>query len=224
MENDRIAEAHLLLDALNFAALRHRSQRRKGRNGAPYINHLIEVAHILALHGVDDADILRAALLHDAVEDAEVTLDELRDRYGRRVAQLVQAVTDDVSQPVWKRKLSQIEGASQLPPGAQAIRVADKISNLRGILSSPPPNWSLERKVSYYGWAAQVVDACVQAPSGLRATFAEVHAVGLAALYATSLAHSGSSPRVGPEGVDLLAQLEVVDPVGRTSDRVVEHD
>lgn len=170
------------LDALNFAALRHRHQRRKGREGAPYVNHLIEVAHLLAAHGVTDAEVLCAAILHDAVEDAEVTLGELEGRFGARVAGMVGELTDDAVLPVWERKVAQVERASSLSWGAQQVRVADKISNLRGVLTSPPERWSLERKIAYYGWAAQVVEGCGQAIEGLRDTFRQVHVSGLTAL------------------------------------------
>jgi guanosine-3',5'-bis(diphosphate) 3'-pyrophosphohydrolase len=213
VERTKLPDVHLLLDALNFAALRHRTQRRKGRNGAPYVNHLIEVAHILALHGVDDADTLRAAVLHDSVEDAEVRPEELRERFGRNVAELVGEVTDEVALPVWRRKLVQIEQAPHISPGAQAIRVADKISNLRGILTSPPTTWSLERKLAYYAWARQVVDGCTQAPESLRATFSEVHTVGMAVLYASQ---ATQTPPAAPidEAPGLLEQLDSLDPIG----------
>lgn len=214
MESTKLPNVHVLLEALNFAALRHRSQRRKGRNGAPYVNHLIEVAHILALHGINELDLLRAAVLHDSVEDAEVTFDELRDRFGRNVASLVAEMTDDVALPVWRRKLVQIEQASQMSAGAQAVRVADKISNLRGILTSPPTTWSLERKLAYYAWAQQVVDGCTEAPASLRATFYEVHTVGMAVLYASQSANTPDrQPLAASPG--LLEQLDVLDPVGR---------
>ncbi|MCB9519557.1 MAG: bifunctional (p)ppGpp synthetase/guanosine-3',5'-bis(diphosphate) 3'-pyrophosphohydrolase [Myxococcales bacterium] len=171
------------LDALNFAALRHREQRRKGEQGAPYVNHLIEVAHVLASHGVDGTDILCAAVLHDVVEDTSATAEELRRRFGNRVASIVLEVTDDARIPLWERKLVQIEAAHTLSEDAQNLRVADKISNLRGILVSPPEQWSLERKLAYYAWAQKVVDGCDRASPALRRTFADVYESGLAALH-----------------------------------------
>lgn len=171
-----------VLEALNFAALRHRRHRRKGREGAPYINHLIEVAHLLATHGVEDETTLVAAVLHDAVEDVSVTLDEVRQRFGDGVASLVAEVTDDGRLSFWQRKLAQVEGASSLSPAAQNLRVADKISNLRGILVSPPEHWSLQRKLAYYRWAKEVVSGCVLAKEQLRETFETIHASGEAAL------------------------------------------
>lgn len=171
-----------MFDALNFAALRHRSQRRKGREGAPYVNHLIEVAHVLTRHGVEDPITLCAAILHDSVEDAEVTAEELVQRFGGEVTSIVLELTDAPDVPRWTTRVAQIETAPNLSERAQDIRVADKISNLRGVLTSPPSGWSIERKLAYYAWAEQVVEGCVRSRDSLRHTFREVHASGRAAL------------------------------------------
>jgi guanosine-3',5'-bis(diphosphate) 3'-pyrophosphohydrolase len=63
--------------ALVFASVKHQHQRRKQIGDIPYINHPIEVAHILAEAGVTDYGVLAAALLHDTVEDTETTPEEL---------------------------------------------------------------------------------------------------------------------------------------------------
>ncbi len=174
--------AQLFLDALNFAALRHRWQRRKGERGAPYVNHLIEVTHVLTTHGLDDTELLCAAILHDSIEDTDVTAEELRQRFGNRITSVVLEVTDDPKTPTWRQKLDQIETASSMSEHAQNLRVADKISNLRGILTSPPENWSIERKIAYYAWAKKVVDECTRASPALLRTFDTVHQTGGAAL------------------------------------------
>lgn len=59
--------------SLVFASQKHKSQRRKQAGDIPYINHPIEVAHILNLAGVKDYEILAAAILHDTVEDTETS-------------------------------------------------------------------------------------------------------------------------------------------------------
>lgn len=177
-----LVSSRRLLEALNFAAVRHRHQRRKGKRGAPYVNHLIEVAHLLTTHGVEDEDVLVAAVLHDVVEDTPATVGEVRQRFGPRVAEIVEQVTDNDAMPFWERKQQQVLRAPSLTPDAQNVRVADKISNLRGILSSPPEHWSLARKLAYYAWAEQVVAGCTAAVEGLRTTFRDVHESGAAAL------------------------------------------
>ena len=67
-------------------------------------------------------------------------------------------VTDDKSLPKAERKRLQIATAPKKSVRAQVIKLADKISNLRAIVASPPSDWSGERKQEYVGWAKQVVD------------------------------------------------------------------
>jgi len=94
-----------LLQALAFAATKHRDQRRKGADGSPYINHLIDVATILAAVGhVEDEPLLIAAVLHDTVEDTDTTFDDLEAQFGRDVVELVRELTDDKSLPKKVRK------------------------------------------------------------------------------------------------------------------------
>src|SRR3954462_12520152 len=89
-----------LLRALSFAALKHRDQRRKGNHQAPYINHPIEVATLIAtVGGVDDVAVLQAAVLHDTIEDTDTTSDEIMREFGADVCGLVVEMTDDMSLP-----------------------------------------------------------------------------------------------------------------------------
>src|ERR1700688_1867920 len=85
-----------LLTALAFAADKHRHQRRKDADASPYINHPILVATVLATEGgVSDESTLVAAVLHDTVEDTETTFEELTERFGLEVSELVRELTDD---------------------------------------------------------------------------------------------------------------------------------
>src|SRR5512141_784384 len=89
-----------LLRALDFAAERHREQRRKGPGGAPYVNHLIEVAALLAnVGGVTDTEVLMAAVLHDVLEDTRTAAEEVEQRFGPRVREMVDQLSDDKSLP-----------------------------------------------------------------------------------------------------------------------------
>src|SRR5271157_1775855 len=89
-----------VLDALAFAADKHRQQRRKDRDASPYINHPIDLANILVNEAsVADPTVVVAAILHDTVEDTETTLDELTQRFGAEVSAVVAEVTDDKSLP-----------------------------------------------------------------------------------------------------------------------------
>src|SRR5262245_22390003 len=84
-----------ILAAAHFAAERHANQRRKGRTAEPYVNHLLEVAELLARTAEElDTNLLIAALLHDVIEDASVTRAEIAARFNEDVASLVAEVTD----------------------------------------------------------------------------------------------------------------------------------
>ena len=158
--------------AAHFAAVRHSGQRRKGAACEPYINHLLEVADLVAsVLAEPDANLVMAALLHDTVEDVGVTKDELVDVFGQDVADLVLEVTDDKSLPKQERKRLQIVNAPRKSVRAQVIKLADKISNLRAMLASPPADWSLERRREYFAWARQVVDALSAPDPRLKAEF-----------------------------------------------------
>jgi (p)ppGpp synthase/HD superfamily hydrolase len=150
-----------ILDALDFAAARHRDQRRKGDEASPYINHPIQVARILAgPGGVRDVDVLIAALLHDTIEDTETTAQELSSHFGDAVRSLVEEVTDDKRLAKRERKRLQIEHASKLSPAAREIKIADKISNVRDIAGAPPRGWSVQQRIEYVEWADAVVRQC----------------------------------------------------------------
>jgi (p)ppGpp synthase/HD superfamily hydrolase len=150
-----------LARAYHFAAARHVNQRRKGEAAEPYMNHLTEVAELVA-HATrgSDPEVIIAAVLHDTVEDTDATLDELRFHFGERVAGLVAEVTDDKSLPKQTRKDLQVEHAAHASRGAQIIKLADKTSNLRALATSPPKDWNEQRIAEYVVWAGRVVDAC----------------------------------------------------------------
>jgi guanosine-3',5'-bis(diphosphate) 3'-pyrophosphohydrolase len=161
-----------VLKAAHFAAEKHAGQRRKGAAAEPYINHLLEVAELVSSALAEpDTNLVIAALLHDAVEDTGVTKEVLVETFGSDVADLVMEVTDDKSLPKAERKRLQIVHASQISVRAQVIKLADKISNLRGILASPPTDWSEERQREYSEWAKQVVDGLSAPNQMLKAEF-----------------------------------------------------
>ncbi len=145
--------------ALEFAAGRHVDQRRKGAAQEPYINHLAEVALLVAqATGGRDSSLVIAALLHDILEDTPTTYEELAGQFGEEVAALVQEVTDDKSLPKEERKRLQVENAASKSNRAKIMKLADKISNLRSIAASPPAGWSVERRAEYVAWSEQVAE------------------------------------------------------------------
>lgn len=167
----------VFVQAVAFAADKHRNQRRKDAEASPYINHPIALANVLANEGgIDDPVVLCAAVLHDTIEDTETTADELRALFGPIVASVVLEVTDDKSLDKPARKQRQIEHAPHLSPAARLVKLADKISNLRDIQASPPADWSTERKQAYFDWAACVVAGLRGIHPGLEAVFDRVYA------------------------------------------------
>ena len=148
----------ILLEAAAFAARKHTRQKRKGKEGEPYINHPLEVANLLAsVGGVDDLDVLAAALLHDTVEDTATTRDEIEKRFGPAVAGIVMEVTDDKSLPKRERKQLQIEHAPHLSTGAKLVKLADKISNVTDVIERPAEDWDEQRRREYVEWGLAVV-------------------------------------------------------------------
>ena len=148
-----------LLQAIAYAADKHRDQRRKDANASPYINHPIALANVLANEGgIDDEAVLVAAILHDTIEDTDTTADELRRLFGKRITDIVLEVTDDKSLEKAERKRLQVEHAPHISRRAKLVKLADKICNLRDIAHSPPAKWPLERKQAYFDWAKAVVD------------------------------------------------------------------
>ena len=172
-ENQGCADSvRRILGAARFAAEKHAQQRRKGENAEPYLNHLLEVDELIAASSRDlDVGLMMAAFLHDTVEDTGVTLQELEQRFGKDVADLVAEVTDDKSLPKETRKQLQIEHTPEKSARAQTLKLADKISNLRAIVSSPPVGWSLERKQQYFEWARQVVSGIASPNEFLKLEF-----------------------------------------------------
>ncbi len=168
MDNDVVK----LSQAADYAARQHIAQRRKGYRAEPYVNHLTEVAAMLAeATGGADPVLVMGGLLHDTLEDTDATYEDLIERFGPEVAALVQEVTDDKSLPKDVRKRLQIEKTPGKSTRAKLLKIADKTSNLRGLIESPPAGWTEERLRDYVVWAEQVVRSCRGLNAKLEAQF-----------------------------------------------------
>lgn len=166
----------LLIKALAFAADKHRNQRRKDADASPYINHPIALANVLVNEGgIEDERVIMAAVLHDTVEDTETSEQELAKVFGQEVTAIVLEVTDDKSLPSAERKRLQVEHASTISRRAKLVKLADKISNLRDIVASPPADWPIERKQEYFDWAKAVVEGMRGVHPELERVFDEVY-------------------------------------------------
>ena len=111
--------------AYRFAKECHKGQFRKG-SPRPYINHCTEVARILNKFGYSE-EIIVAGLLHDTVEESEVTLEDLRIGFGQRVSDIVKYVTEDKSPGLsWeKRKVMYIKNLTDAPEGSVTEMLQD---------------------------------------------------------------------------------------------------
>jgi guanosine-3',5'-bis(diphosphate) 3'-pyrophosphohydrolase len=155
----RNGDIGLILAAVQFAAWKHRAQKRKDEAGSPYINHPVALAEVLWNEGgVRDPVVIASALLHDTLEDTETSVEELRGTFGVHVAEVVEEVTDVKWLGKTSRKRLQVARAGRSSPRAKQVKLADKICNLRDIIANPPAGWSVERKRAYFDWAKSVID------------------------------------------------------------------
>jgi guanosine-3',5'-bis(diphosphate) 3'-pyrophosphohydrolase len=165
----------LVLKAAQFAGQKHEGQTRDDRDKSPYIDHPKSVVRVIAeVGGINDPQILAAALLHDTLEDTDTTSEELKSTFGKRVCRLVEEVSDNKNLPKEVRKQRQIEHAAVISADAVLIKLGDKISNVIDVTDIPPADWSLERRKEYLDWAEAVIDNCSKVNSALERHFAQV--------------------------------------------------
>jgi len=125
-------------EALAYAARIHATQRRKATE-VPYVAHLLAVASIALENGAGEEEAI-AALLHDAVEDQGglPRLEEIRARFGDRVAKIVEECSDAVTapKPPWRaRKEAYMEHLRHASPSGCLVSASDKLHNARSILA-----------------------------------------------------------------------------------------
>ena len=135
--------------ALTYAEERHAGQRRKA-DGAPFIEHPIEVAWLLYRAGAPD-HVIAAGILHDTIEKTDTDVSDLRARFGTRTAALVAAVSEDSEIPTYaRRKAALRQQVAAAGPEALMVFAADKVSKVRELsleASSPKPS---QRRMTHY--------------------------------------------------------------------------
>ena len=126
-------DTQLFDKALKFATDAHSGTERRGK-GFPYIIHPMEAVAIVATI-TSDPELLAAAVLHDTVEDTDVTDEDIRNEFGDRVATLVQHETAQIPHGApWRtRKQSQADLIASAPRDSKIVALGDKLSNLRTI-------------------------------------------------------------------------------------------
>lgn len=121
----------LLHNAIEYAAIKHRNQYRKGTD-IPYIVHPMEVLQILASNDCS-LEVQIAGVLHDTVEDTDATLEDIEALFGSEVAELVESDTEDKSLSWTKRKELAIENLKSHGIEARQLLCADKLANIKSV-------------------------------------------------------------------------------------------
>lgn len=142
-----------ILEVVEFAANAHKDQRRKNKDKTPYINHPIKVANnIRKIGGINNYNILAAGLLHDVVEDTPVTLDDIEDKFGKVIRDIVDEVSNDKSLSKREQKEMQVLSASHKSYGAKLVKLGDLLHNLSTLIDDVPPTWTIKRVQGYFIW------------------------------------------------------------------------
>lgn len=134
---NKYLDTNLLDRAIIFAVKAHHNTERRGK-GFPYIVHPMEAVEIVATI-TSDQELLAAAVLHDTIEDTNVTGEELRAEFGDRIANLVHAESDQFTEGVseedsWHdRKQAAIDRLASAPHDTKIVALGDKLSNMRAI-------------------------------------------------------------------------------------------
>jgi len=156
-------------DAMAYAVIKHGGQRRKGTE-IPYVSHPIAVAGLVLEDGGTEDEAI-AGLLHDVVEDCggRPVLDEIRQRFGPTVADIVDGCTDayETPKPDWRpRKEAYIEHFAEASESVLRVANADKLHNARSLLTDLRDhgeslwerfNASREETLWYYGEVTRVL-------------------------------------------------------------------
>jgi guanosine-3',5'-bis(diphosphate) 3'-pyrophosphohydrolase len=183
-EHGTAHELDIFLKALVFAADMHAGQLKKGCSNLPFINHPIKVASLLSsVSRKKDIPLLVAALLHDVLENTAADPAVISAAFGKEVLDIVREVTDDKSLPDPERKQRQIESAGRLSPAAKKIRLADKICNMRDIMTYPL-GWSQQRKLAYLEFAGKLAAELRGTDTQLERIFKREHAAAMRAVKA----------------------------------------
>ena len=139
----------LLQRAMNFAGETH-GTRIRARHERPELVHVSSVAFETALavhidHNLDANLAMVCALLHDVVEDTDTTVEDIKARFGTAVARGVEALTKNPALPKEKQIHDSVQRLKEQPPSVQAVKLADRITNLQ----PPPGDWPAERRLRY---------------------------------------------------------------------------
>lgn len=157
------------IEAMNYAAAVHGEQKVPGQPYS-YVVHLAEVAQevMAALcssgnSGLNAELLIQCAILHDSMEDAGISYRELKNRFGRTVADGVQALTKNKALPKEMRMKDSLGQITKQPREIWMVKLADRIVNLQ----NPPAFWTRDKKTSYLEEAELILMVLGEASSFL---------------------------------------------------------
>lgn len=163
--------------AADLAARAHRADRRRGDPDAPYMNHVIEVAALLAeaTNGGDPL-LVTAALLHDLPARTDMTREALEQSFGGAVADIIFEAHMDRDVAREARRQHEIDTAPRMSARARLLKLADKTSSVRTLYSKPPPEWGRAEIAHYLEWAEAVAEGCAGVNAALDRIFRQTAA------------------------------------------------
>lgn len=153
---DELSGLLLISKALTMAAEGHVHQRRKS-DDTPYLNHLIEgMSLLVSVAKVNEPRVLCAALLHDSLEDTNITQSAISEAFGLETLEMINALTDDKSLSLGKRRKHILDKLPSATDNIRRIKLADLCSNASAI----PAIWDAQRLNDYFLWLDQVAELC----------------------------------------------------------------
>lgn len=147
----------MINEAFKAAKKAHGSQTRKYDNES-YMFHLNEVFSLLTYADVKDVEILVVGLLHDTLEDTSLTKAEIERQFGGLVLSMIECLTENKNVTKQERKDAAVEKAKVLNVACLNVKLADLMSNL----SAVPPDWSDEKKRTYFDHCSKILAAIKQ--------------------------------------------------------------
>jgi (p)ppGpp synthase/HD superfamily hydrolase len=123
-----------LLEAFEFASVAHRDQLRKNPGEIPYVSHVAAVALILAKAGYPE-DVVVAGLLHDVIEDTKYTAEDIKDRFGERILEIVLGVTENKKLPWDERQQDYNNHLREQNEPVRVVSAADLLANRLSLLA-----------------------------------------------------------------------------------------
>ncbi len=152
-------EAKEILRVVQYVAEKHQAQMRTNKKQTPYVIHLLGVAdQIMRIGKCYDVSVIMASLLHDTVENTDVTYEDIKNLFGSKVASYVKEMNEDPKLSLKERKRLQIVHALSQNKAVAVIKMSDKLHNLTMLKNDPPAGWSAKKIDEYFLWAQAVVD------------------------------------------------------------------